>query len=196
MEVIAILGAHNSGKSEAAKQLVNDHGFQRMSMAWPLKEMLRTMGLTEAQLYGDEKEFPIDLLDGQTPRWAMQSLGTEWGRKLISPNIWVRAMTLCLKQIEEMQLDARIVIDDVRFANELNMIQFFQGETWKIRRPDVEPKIKSWDYVLAWFGLSKALHASERGWRELSTDVVIWNTSTLDQFHASVERALKGELHA
>jgi hypothetical protein len=39
---------------------------------------------------GDLKEVPVDCLDGQTPRRAMQLLGTEWGRTL-SADLWINA---------------------------------------------------------------------------------------------------------
>jgi hypothetical protein len=50
-------------------------------------------------------------------------LGTEWGRDLIHPDIWVIAARA---QIERYG-DADIVFDDVRFENEASMIRELGG---------------------------------------------------------------------
>ena len=42
--------------------------------------MLYQLGLGEAHIEGALKEVPCELLGGKTPRYAMQTLGTEWGR--------------------------------------------------------------------------------------------------------------------
>ena len=56
-------------------------------------------------------------------RQMMQLLGTEWGRDLIHPDIWVIAARA---QIERYG-DADIVFDDVRFENEASMIRELGG---------------------------------------------------------------------
>lgn len=56
--------------------------------------------------------------DHITPRLALQTLGTEWGRTL-SPDLWVR---LAMKEIDESDRDLW-VIPDVRFLNEMEIIR-------------------------------------------------------------------------
>jgi hypothetical protein len=67
--------------------LVNHRGFARVRFAGPLKAMMAALGCTNAEIDGDRKEVPCDLLGGKSPRWAMQTLGTEWGRKLIGDDL-------------------------------------------------------------------------------------------------------------
>ena len=55
-------------------------------------------------------------MGGKTPRWAMQSLGTEWGRDLIHNDLWINAWKSTLP-------DGNIVVDDIRFLNEVETIQ-------------------------------------------------------------------------
>ena len=43
---------------------------------------------SEEEIDGRWKEHPCSLLLNKTPRYAMQTLGTEWGRELIGENIW------------------------------------------------------------------------------------------------------------
>jgi len=86
--LIAFIGLSGCGKTTAARYF-NDHGFTRLRFAEPLKRMLRAIGLTDAQLDGDLKEQETNLLCDRTPRHAMQTLGTEWGRNQIDQDFWV-----------------------------------------------------------------------------------------------------------
>ena len=85
--LLGIHGKAGSGKSTAAQVLI-DGGFKRVKFADPLKNMLRAIGLTDQHIEGDLKEVPCDMLLGQTPRHAMQTLGTEWGRGCIGGEFW------------------------------------------------------------------------------------------------------------
>jgi predicted kinase len=175
MAVIGLIGAKSSGKSEAARCLVEYHGFERLRFADGLKRMLRALGLTEAQVDGDSKEEPSDLLCGQTPRWAMQSLGTEWGRKLIGDNIWAAVTQHHIMTRLCADPHANIVVDDVRFPNEVIMLQQLGGQVWRVRRPAVEPSYSLFQTFLAQAGLSRSIHPSELYWKVLAADHDIFN---------------------
>lgn len=64
-----------------------------------------------------------------TPRLALQTLGTEWGRRL-TPNIWVSA---CLNQIRQSG-EPRHAISDVRFVNELSGVLSAGGVVIRLMR--------------------------------------------------------------
>lgn len=123
--IIGLTGPAGSGKSSVAAVLCRYHGFERLKFAAVLKNMLRmiyeSMGMVSAEIErrieGDLKEVPCDYLCGRTPRHAMQTLGTEWGRYLIHPDFWV--------MVTEAGLRAGVnyVCDDVRFENEAAMIR-------------------------------------------------------------------------
>lgn len=120
-KVIALNGPAGSGKSEAAAYLQHGHGFTIVKFAGPLKAMLRAfyreVGLSDAEiqqrLEGDLKEVPCDHLMGQTPRHAMETLGTEWGRNCIHPKFWVNAWSTKVDTTE-----GPVAADDCRFDNE------------------------------------------------------------------------------
>ena len=116
--IIAFTGLAGCGKSTAALHLVVSHGFTRMRFAEPLKAMLRTLGLSDDEVDGPAKELPCHLLCGQTPRWAQQTLGTEWGRNLIGSDLWVRAWRNGLRAV-----NGPVVVDDCRFPNEAEAVQ-------------------------------------------------------------------------
>lgn len=119
--IIGLTGLAGSGKTTVARHLMGMHGFVRHRMAEPLKSMLKTLGLTEQQIDGDLKEVPCELLGGKTPRHAMQTLGTEWGRDLISQNLWVKAWS------DSLPHGRNVVVDDVRFLNEVETIMSIGG---------------------------------------------------------------------
>lgn len=130
--LLGITGPAGSGKSTAAQVLVGA-GWARVRMAGPLKAMLRAIGLTDRHLDGDLKELPCDLLQGRTPRHAMQTLGSEWGRALIGPDLWI---DLARREIvQTMALGVSVVVDDVRFENEAAMIRALGGMVLGLSRP-------------------------------------------------------------
>lgn len=128
--VVAFTGPLTCGKTTAAKVLERE-GFTRIRFAGPLKAMLLALGLTREQVDGDLKETPSDLLCGKTPRFAMQRLGTEWGRELIGDDLWLRAFK---HQVDTLPADVPVVVDDARFPNEFELIRRMGGKVVYIDR--------------------------------------------------------------
>ena len=123
--LVSFVGEIGSGKSTAAKYLVEHYGFTYVRFAGPLKDMLKAIGLTHAQVDGDQKEVPCELLGGRTPRFAMQTLGSEWGRDCIGPDFW---RNLWVDQVRTiLNHGGRVVVDDCRFGNEDHAIRYLDG---------------------------------------------------------------------
>ena len=99
--------------------------------------MLRTLGLSDAQLYGDAKEAPLDWLD-VTPRRLMQTLGTEWGRELIHPELWVWLWERRAREHLRRSAAHILVVADVRFPNELAVVRRLGGKVAWVDRPGLE----------------------------------------------------------
>ena len=114
--LIGFCGPAGCGKTFAATHLAASFGYSRVRFAGPLKAMCKALGMTDAEIDGPAKEQSCDLLGGRTPRWAMQTLGTEWGRDLIDPDLWVRAWER--QALSFLDAGDPVVVDDVRFANE------------------------------------------------------------------------------
>jgi len=129
--LVAFAGLARSGKSTAAMHLVDAHGWQRIRFAGPLKSMMAALGLTNAEIEGDRKELPCELLCGQTPRHAMQTIGTEWGRQLIGPDVWIRAWRAAF---DRTLPGSCIVVDDCRFPNEAEAVQAAGGIIVRVER--------------------------------------------------------------
>lgn len=139
MIVIGLVGLQQAGKSTTADYLVRRHGFQRGKFAQCLKTMLRCLLIyrgasevdVERMIEGDLKEIPTPFLNGKTPRHAMQTLGTEWGRDCIDPDLWVDTEIARLSR----NLTRGVVFDDVRYPNEALAIRKLGGKLWQVDRP-------------------------------------------------------------
>ena len=131
--LLALSGLAGAGKSTAAKHLSAVHGFTLVKFAGPLKRMLRSIGLSEEEIEGVKKEVPSSLLCGKSPRHAMQTLGTEWGRNLIGPDFWVNLweFTAC----EILAEGGKVVVDDCRFPNEAEKVRKLGGKIVVIQGP-------------------------------------------------------------
>lgn len=130
--IIGFTGLAGSGKSTAADYLVKRHGFVRTRFADTLKGMMRVLGLGDAEIEGHLKEVPCPILMGKTPRWAMQSLGTEWGRNCIDRDIWIALWqrTTC----DILDHGGNVVVDDCRFDNEFRMLEKMDAKVCRIIR--------------------------------------------------------------
>lgn len=136
MDIIGISGLKGSGKSTLAKQLVPS---TTLPIAWAIKEALLAMGISRKFLYDPEyKERPSRLLQGKTGRFAMVTLGTEWGRNMMGEDFW---LDLWIEKV--LTLKGTIVVDDVRFPNEVEAIRNLGGFVVAVRKPDQQAK-KFW----------------------------------------------------
>ena len=114
MVIVGIHGKARSGKTTAAEYLMRGRGFMRMSFADALKEAAHLIfGIPMEELYSDKKS--------RFTRDVLQKLGTDCCRS-IDPKVWVKAMDRKLSDLHKYRPDAKIVIDDVRFVNEAEML--------------------------------------------------------------------------
>lgn len=129
--------APQSGKSTVAHCLA-DRGFALRPFASPLKGMLTTFLYTCGYSYeyiNDvvycNKHKKIEAF-GVTARHLLQTLGTEWGRQCVSPDVWLKHWSM------RVRMDRFVVVDDVRFVNEAELVLALGGEMWRVDRPGAE----------------------------------------------------------
>lgn len=171
--VVAITGPAGSGKSTLADYLVSKHGYVRVKFAGPLKEMMRAMGLSDHHIEGDLKELPTPLLQGRTPRYAMQTLGTEWGRNIIGEDFWTGLWASVANDV--LDNGGKVVCDDCRFENEAEVIRRFGGTVWQLRGR----------------GGIAGDHSSEAG---VDADVILRNEGRLIDLYARADEVLYGSV--
>lgn len=142
--VVGITGKKGNGKDTVGEHLVKKHGYVRIAFADALKDACRCIfGFTEEQLYGGLKE-EVDEFWQTSPRIILQFVGTELFRDKmleimpwINKNIWVEVVKKKMTDIWKTNPNAKFVITDVRFPNEMDMIKSFNGVTIRVNRPNV-----------------------------------------------------------
>lgn len=182
-KIILLSGPAGSGKSTARRYISKMYEYEpfRLSFAGPLKEMIKAVfNLTEAHVSGHLKEVPLWILGGKTTRYAMQTVGTEWGRDIIHPDIWVRQAIQSVKNLEaEHGEDITVIFDDVRFQNEIDGMR----EVWEDTRSiQIRPGFEGYTPI------SNSEHASEVQY--LEWDVLIANKWGLDDFKKQLREAM------
>jgi len=142
--IVGLLGHNGHGKDTVADYLVKYHGFTKHSFALPLKRMLASMfDFSGKQLFDHKEKEVVDPRWGITPRQAMLFVGTEMVRDgkltqllphLEPKGFWVEHMRIRLRK----RSSQRVVISDVRCANEVDMILKSGGFIVKVERPGFE----------------------------------------------------------
>lgn len=172
MKIIAFAGPAGAGKTDSARYLIREHRFERVSFAAPLKQMLAVLGYPEPPNQAAKEEIIPDL--GVSWRHMAQTLGTEWGRKLIHPDIWA------MRTREFMRANpSNYVIDDLRFENEAAAIRSLGGQVIHIRGRRHE------------MSEATAGHESEKGIAVAVGDLCLENNGTLEEWFEQIDYVIK-----
>lgn len=159
--LIGLTGKKRSGKDTVARML-QEHGFVQTSFAAPIREFVaQLIGLSLDDLER-VKESHVTDLGNVTPRHMMQTLGTEWGRQMIHPDIWTStwAARYCMYALK----GENIVVSDVRFPDEAELIRAHGGWVVEVQRPGL---------------IIGDSHASEAGIPDNLIDVKLYNDCDL-----------------
>lgn len=199
--IVGICGAIGSGKDTIAQYICDSRGFVRVSMAAALKD-------AAAIIFGWDR----DMLEGITrdhrarreevdpfwaerlgrpdfsPRAALQILGTELFRNNFHSETWVIAAERKIMQSKN------VVISDIRFPNEVEMIRRHNGQIWHVRKGEdpvwwqcAKDHIVGTDSMHVHY---PNVHNSEWAWANTDFDIVIDNDDTLAVLYGKVELIL------
>ena len=151
--IVGLSGKARAGKDTVASILVEDYGFTRLAFADIIKAAvytldpiislsgLRLQHLIDANGWEAAKQFP-------EVRRLLQVFGSEVGRDMIDPQIWIELT------MHGIKASGNYVLSDVRFRNEAEEIKFQGGQVWRITRAindtiDLhrsETELDSWDF--------------------------------------------------
>ncbi len=184
--LIGLCGYAGVGKDTAAQVLLEELRFQRIAFADPIKgallaldplvpgakegEYLRLSEFAAERDWSEIKEYP-------EVRRLMQILGTEVGRNLFDPEIWVR---LAERKLESTLSVGDVVITDVRFPNEARLVRGYGGLLVRIERPGYGPVNE---------------HVSDRASERWAYERRVENVGDVNELHKKM-RALVADLRA
>jgi len=206
--IIGVVGFIGSGKGTAADILVNKHNFHKLSFADTVKDATAAIfGWPRNLLEGDTEEsrnwreakdewwsekFGYDI----SPRLALQMMGTEAGRDVFHPDLWIHSLE------RKMEMYPNVVIADVRFPNEIKFIQSKGGFVIRVKRgPDPEwyetaneaNNYSSPNYEKARDMMvdRHKIHYSEWAWIGSIMDHELHNTGTVSSLEGDISHMLK-----
>lgn len=203
--VIGLVGFIGSGKGTVASYLVQNHNFRNISFASHLKDAVAAVfGWPRNLLEGDSAhsrqwreeidEWWAKRLDipHLTPRWVLQNWGTDILRKNFHDDIWIASLEY--KLLGESH--SNFVLSDVRFPNEIKMLQKLSGKVWWIQRGTL-PEWANIDYenfadlhrhMTKYYPM---IHASEWSWLGNKIDCVIKNDYDLNTLYEQIDQCLQ-----
>lgn len=134
--IIGLSGYARSGKDTIAKILVDEYGYTRIGFADAIREFLMGINpiLSDGYRLGEiVKLHGWEIAKAQDEvRRLLQETGTV-ARSLFGESFWVEIL------LSKIGPEDKIVIPDVRFSNEANIVQMLGGAVWKVSRPGVGP---------------------------------------------------------
>lgn len=134
--LIGFAGRKGSGKDTCAAALVAKMGFQRFAFADCMKDYCKDLfDLNDDQLHGASKDEPDDRY-GHTPRRLLQMFGADFIRDMVSKDFWIAKFRKYM--LERLDDDAPVVVSDVRFQNEVDIIRELGGRVYLINRTGLE----------------------------------------------------------
>jgi len=193
--IVSIYGRNNAGKTTLANMLVDKYNFVRLSFAGALREIVKSyFGIDNSwktdtfwNMYSDKKyltgvESLFSIINNandikylmlnrvskattkrQAYRITMELVGTELFRNLILKDIWI-AITV-FNVFRYLGEGKNIVIDDMRFNNEYEVLSNLNAVFIKIVSPFEEPM---------------GTHESQKYTDDFRKDYVIYNDGTKD----------------
>jgi len=187
LKLIGLHGPAGCGKDTIAEFLRDTQQFRQIALAAPIRNGISVMFGLPMEYLTDRKlkDEPIDLLCGHTPRHAMQTLGTEWGRNHICLDVWLK---IAQREIDyQASLAAAnnlflngIVVSDIRFEGEAKWLRDQGGTIWHIRRPN-NPRELNTD------------HESEKSIVPLDGEPFLINDGDIEQLHDHIAELIETE---
>ena len=200
--IVGLVGFIGAGKGTVADLLVKRHGFFKESYANSLKDACSIIfgwdrqmlegNTPESRAWREQKDewWSNKLGKEFSPRLALQLMGTEAGRDVFHPDLWVHTV---MRRCENAPWN-NYVIADVRFPNEINAIKNSGGKVIRVRRGD-DPEWYSLARECNTFGKPEIMrnaypevHYSEWAWIGSHYDIVMDNNCSLDELTARVDK--------
>ena len=171
--IIAVTApSRRSGKGTVADVLITRFGYTKFQYALGIKTAFAALCMAQGieqdritrMLGGDLKEAPQAEIGGLSLRTFCEGVGTDWGRKMVSEDLWVNmAYTKIVKLLDSGH---RVVVEDARFVNECDLVRELGGKVVRVVRP-------------VWNGGLKPTLSSEGHLEDYQHNAIFANDSTI-----------------
>jgi hypothetical protein len=180
--IIGLCGAAGSGKNAVAGFLGDTFGFQQAALADPLYEAVAAItGMSIDELQDRRHKEQVIGWIGRSPRQLLQSLGTEWGRDMVSRTLWIDHLFRRLDGLQAAGIS--VVVTDVRFDNEAQLLRDrYDARVWRVVRPAGTVSGEAMQ------------HSSESGIAAGLVDRVVKNVGTLAKLREAVTAAAAADI--
>jgi len=214
--IIGLAGQARVGKDTFADHIVKHFRFTRIGLADPMKRFCKEVfNFSDEQLYGGYRDAPdlrfirrmrregcedteVMVPEYLTPRYALQTLGTEWGRDCYQ-NVWIEYGVRIAQELikgystynekdglkftdKDVGEIGGAVFSDLRFKNEFEAVRKAGGILIRIKREGYEGAV----------GI--AGHASEAEQKEVPDsyfDYVINNPAGLLYYYSEIDALMR-----
>lgn len=140
-KIIGITGRKFCGKDTLGNFFVENKGYQKIAYADALKDAVKAIfDFDDEQLNGSKKEV-VDEFWNKTPRQVLQFVGTDLFRnhtQELMPNvgkdIWCQVVKRKILNKLNCNPNAKFVITDARFQNEVDVVKQLGGTVIKLNR--------------------------------------------------------------
>ena len=183
--LIGITGYKRSGKDTAGEYFIKQ-GYIKYAFAGPLKKACKEIFMfTEEQTDGNDKEKHDDRWN-ISARKVFQRFGTEIFRERltefypemdnIKENFWTYRFKIWYQNQLNINKDVKIVVTDVRFDNEVEIIKELSGIIIKVERLNVK---------------NKDQHKSETSIGKIKYDYLVKNDSNIENYYKKLSKIVK-----
>ena len=146
MLIIGLVGKERVGKDTFADYVITKYGFEKYNLAKPIKDIAKIMfGWDDDKLEGNSKDI-VDTQLGIKPRDFFTWFGTEIGQfslhqqfpniKIPPRSIWSLAMDNWIQAQYKENPDCYIIIPDVRFCHEIEVLNKYNATIINIIKID------------------------------------------------------------
>lgn len=191
-QIVGVSGYARSGKDTVGKILFDHAGLKPIAFADAVYDA--AIALNPAIFFIKHGKKPVrlnEVVDDlgwseakeiKEVRRTLQRIGTEVGRQVIDPDIWVK---IAFRKASEAKKEGfpGVVFTDMRFRNEAHEVRFAGGRCWRIERPGVTPPTDD----------NGRVHISETDLAAWQFDHIFDNDGTVEDLAIKVKQVFEAE---
>lgn len=183
--LIALTGFKRCGKDTAGLYLIENHNYIKYSFAGALKTACSEIFMFDYEQTEGSKKEDFDERWNINPRKVFQRFGTEIFRdslelffpemKHLKNNFWIYRFKIWYQEQVKKNPNVRIVVSDVRFQNEADIIKELGGIIIKVHRKNID---------------NSDSHISELNILNINADYDIKNDSSIENYYKNLKSIL------